>query len=114
MRMPMVLAVGSLSLASCASVAQEIQECAKDGTCVEFTVRYYRNDRTDKPDRIEIIDPQTKGLLVTKDKCEIGKSCKTKENLVHVLPLTLMQTYNPHYCYQVCYGGWCYIKCPGH
>jgi hypothetical protein len=108
-----LVAVGALSLVAGGSTAQDLQECAKDGSCVEFTVRYMRNV-SDPYKRVQIVDSQTKKPIDTKSACSIGKDCKFSGSFQDLTEITLMQTYNPHYCYRVCSGGWCYTKCPAH
>jgi hypothetical protein len=111
----LVVAAGVLALVTGGSTAQDLQDCAKDGSCVEFTVRYMRN-ASEPAKRLQIVDSQTKKPLdyYGKGACQIGKSCTVSGNLVDITEITLMQTFNPHYCYRVCSGGWCYTKCPAH
>ena len=105
--------------------AQPIRPCdpkEKDPkTCVEFTVRYYKNPQKvmgypSKDSKLIIVDPNAKDpkLATPPISCEIDKkNCKSavKATINHLGTIqTLQTTINPE-CYLICIDGWCYEIC---
>lgn len=119
----LVLAPIALNEVQAQPSPKQLRQCPdkKDGTCVEFTVRYHKNDpkKSGIPGstNIEIVTGTGATAL---QRCKIGGdgspsapkclSALKVDEITDVDSIQLLQTKKSD-CYLVCVDGWCYEYC---